>query len=194
MKHIFLSILAALLCPLTLTAQPHHTADFRLTAVEKVSPKLTYIYSGKRVAGPVSWAGFAQASPAYMLLEAGPALTLGPASVTARIGAYITPSKNGARIEHQEALVVYASWRGISFLSINEFSPVEGIRYYYEQHLAWRSAAAHLEAVFLDGSYKPFLGPWAELPVGPGKMLFWLAWRVDSPPGKLVRWGYKINF
>ena len=191
----FLFVISLLNFSSTLTAQPTpHTVDFRLTAVEKVSPKYTYLYSGKQIAGPISWAAFGQATPFFMLFEAGPSISLGPASVTIRVGAYIVPTKNGARIEHQEAIVVFASWRGISFLSINEFSPLEGIRYYYEQHLAWRSAATHLEAVFLDGQFRPFFGPWIELPVGRGRMLFWLAWRTDGPPGKLVRWGYKINF
>lgn len=195
MKTLF-SVLFILLWAAPLSAQHStpHTADFRLTAVKEVSPKYTYLYSGKQITGPLSWTGFAQATPAYMLLEAGPTLTTGPVSITTRIGAYIVPTETGARIEHQEALVVYASWRGLSLLSINEFSPVEGIRYYYEQHLSYRGVSAHFEAVFLDGTYRPFLGPHLETLVGPGKMFFWFAWRADGPPGKLVRWGYKFSF
>lgn len=160
--------------------------DFRLSTAG-ASPKYTYIYRGR------GWQGFVQVGTSYMLWEAGPRLSREKFSVTARLGCLFEPRTDELLIEPQGALVIFLSWKGIDFLSINEISPVKGAEYYYEQGISYKFYNLHFEAVYQGGGYEPFLGPGVSFPLSKGKIFFWLAQRYSTSQ-KFARVGYSIAF
>jgi len=144
--------------------------DFRLSSAG-ASPKYTFIHNGQ------NWQGFVQVGSGYMLWEAGPRINLTKnINLTGRIGANFSYGNNDLTINPQFALVIFAHWKNWQLFSINEYTneytTVKGTEYYYEHDLSYKNTDIHLEAVYQDGSYKPFFGPTISFPLKKGNIFF----------------------
>ncbi len=172
---------------LTFIGKTQNIFNFQLSTTG-ASPKYTFIHNSKH------WQGFVQVGTGYMLWEIGPQINpTKNINITARVGANFLYGNNNLTIKPQLALVFFAYWKDWQLLSINEYTPVKGIEYYYEQNLSYQNLALHLEAIYQNGEYKPFLGPMATFPLTKGRIFFWLAKNITSGQ-KLARVGYQIQF
>ncbi len=186
MKKVFI-IFTFLSAIIINSVQAQNIFDFRLSTAG-ANPKYTFVHNGQ------NWQGFVQVGSGYMLWEAGPQINLTKnLNITARAGVNFGYGSDNLTINPQLALVLYSSWHDWHLLSINEYTPVKGTEYYYEQNLAYKNFGLHLEAIFQNGSYKPFLGPVISFALQKGSVFFWLAQEVGANK-KLARVGYKINF
>ncbi len=185
MKKLF--IILTFLFAIINSIQAQNIFDFRLSS-SGANPKYTFIHNGQ------NWQGFIQVGSGYMLWETGPQINLTKnLNITARAGINFSYGSGNLAINPQLALVLYSSWHNWHLLSVNEYTPIKGTEYYYEQELAYKNFGLHLEAIYQNGAYQPFVGPSVSLPLTKGDIFFWLA-QEFSAGKKLARVGYKITF
>ncbi len=178
--------IVGVLC-LTFIGKTQNIFNFQLSTTG-ASPKYTLIHNNQH------WQGFIQVGTGYILWEAGPQINLTKnINITARVGVNFGYGGDDLTINPQFALVFFAHWKNWKLLSINEYTPVKGIEYYYEHDLSYNNFGLHLEAIYQNGGYKLFSGPTISLPLTKGKIFFWLAQNFAGGQ-KLARVGYQIQF
>lgn len=188
MKKIFFSFLVVAIAK---SAFAQNCLDVRFDS-KSVPQAVTFIHNGQNY---VQWQGFFKIFPNNMLWEIGPTLNFGPIGITIRTGVHFKTLNGELKYDHQEATVLSGKWRSFKFISINEFSPFKGIEYFYEHELSYQFIGCHIEALFIDKKFEPFIGPiiYPKFKKVPGDVYFTLLWRLNGH-GEYARIGYKIIF
>lgn len=190
MKKFVLTVLIVLGCLQTASAQT--SIDIRFDAGKSPVQSVTLVHNQE---SSTPWQGFIKVFPNNTIIEAGPKFQLNNISLAIRIGAHLKTSETKLEARPQAAIVLSGKFMDFSFVSINEFSSYKGTEYFYEHEIRYGQIAAHVEAIFINKRFEPFLGPvvYPKIASIPGNIYFSFLKRINGPD-EIVRVGYKISF
>lgn len=190
MKKIILSIAILFCCPIFTSAET--SIDLRFETGKTIPAAATLVHNQ---INHIPWQGFIKVFPNNILCEIGPRYSFQWFSITARIGAHLKWIDEKLDVQPQGAIVLTSKWRKFKFISINEFSPYEGTEFFYEDEISYRFIGLHLESVFVEKQFEPFVGPviYPKLNGIPGKLYLSYLRQVTGEK-ELFRVGYKLSF